>query len=380
MNQTEKQSGSLRVLLVEDSSDDEILLIRALRKGGFNPEVNRSETPEEMISALKEQPWDIVIADYYLPRFSAIDALKILREHNRRIPCIVVSGKIGEENAAGVMRSGAHDYVSKSNLARLAPAVRRELEETELREEHENVKHKLTRTEEKMERQQQREREVRLLSQIVSGVAHEVRNPLNAITALMESFLAEVGEEERFEPYRHYFGQQVDRLSSLMQDLLELGRPIDPASFQTISLTKLCRDTAEVWKHVESERANRDLFVECEEGIEVAGDFTRLQNTVSNLLDNAAQHSPSNAPLSLRLKKHNGEARIEIVDRGTGIKEDHLSRIFDPFFTTRKGGVGLGLGIVRHTIESHDGTVEMVNNEPGPGAMAIIRLPLKSES
>lgn len=369
----------VRVLLIEDNPDDEILITRALRKGGFSPEVRRAQMPEELLEAISIGHWDIVISDYYLPRFSALDALRILQEHQVPTPCIVVSGKIGEENAAAVMRSGAHDYVNKSNLARLAPAVRRELEESGLRQEHETVKEKLHQSEAEVERQRQKEREIRLLSQIVSGVAHEVRNPLNAITALMESFLAEVGDEQKFEPYRHYFAQQVDRLSSLMQDLLELGRPIDHESLKPLDLCRLCKETAEVWSHVHAE-SPRELVVNCESDLIVQGDSNRLQNTVSNLLENASQHSPANTPLALRAYREGNQGIIEVTDRGSGVKEDHLPRIFDPFFTTRKGGVGLGLGIVRHTIESHDGTVEMVNNEPGPGATVIIRLPLKSKS
>lgn len=124
----------LRVLLVEDVPDDAELVLRILRKGGYDPVHRRVETAEELTDAL-EDDWDIVIADHALPGFSGEDALAMVREVHADLPFILVSGTIGEDVAVAAMKAGAHDYVLKQNLARLVPAIDRELREAAIRRE-----------------------------------------------------------------------------------------------------------------------------------------------------------------------------------------------------------------------------------------------------
>ncbi|MEK6607976.1 MAG: hybrid sensor histidine kinase/response regulator [Myxococcota bacterium] len=121
----------LRVLIVEDSEDDCALVVRELRRGGYELTVERVETPEAMSAALERQRWDLVIADHALPRFSGPAALALLQKHGLDLPFIIVSGSIGEETAVATMRAGAHDYILKDNLGRLAAAVPRELRDAE---------------------------------------------------------------------------------------------------------------------------------------------------------------------------------------------------------------------------------------------------------
>jgi sigma-B regulation protein RsbU (phosphoserine phosphatase) len=123
----------LRLLIVDDSGDDALLLERELAKNGYDLYSERVDTPEAMQSALAAKDWDIIIADYVMPRFSGLDALRLLKEGKFDIPFIIVSGKIGEETAVEAMRAGAQDYIMKWNLARLAPAVAREIAEAENR-------------------------------------------------------------------------------------------------------------------------------------------------------------------------------------------------------------------------------------------------------
>jgi diguanylate cyclase (GGDEF)-like protein len=118
----------LRLLIVEDTQDDALLLVRNLRKGGFLPEWQRVETAEALRAALAAGNWDFVISDYTLPEFDGLQALAIVREHDPDLPFIIVSGNFGEEVAVGAMRAGAQDYLLKHDLARLAPAVGRELD------------------------------------------------------------------------------------------------------------------------------------------------------------------------------------------------------------------------------------------------------------
>lgn len=125
----------LRLLLVEDSEDDILLIVRELRRGGYNLVYERVDTDAAMSAALGEQQWDIVIADYAMPQFSGIAALQLLKGKGLDLPFIIVSGTIGEDVAVAAMKAGAHDYLQKDNLARLVPAVDRELREAKVRRE-----------------------------------------------------------------------------------------------------------------------------------------------------------------------------------------------------------------------------------------------------
>ena len=126
---------SRRILIVEDSADDAELEVRLLRRGGCNLTYQRVDTPQAMLAALDGGHWDLVIADYSMPHFSGLDALKMLRDRGLDLPLILVSGAVGEEVAVEAMRCGADDYVLKSNLARLPLAVERELRDSEVRVE-----------------------------------------------------------------------------------------------------------------------------------------------------------------------------------------------------------------------------------------------------
>jgi sigma-B regulation protein RsbU (phosphoserine phosphatase) len=118
----------LRILMVEDSEDDVLLTVRALKNGGYAPVYERVETAEAMRKALREKTWDVILCDYQMPKFNGLDAIVLLQETGIDLPLIIVSGAIGEETAADCMRSGAHDYVTKGNLSRLVPAIERELQ------------------------------------------------------------------------------------------------------------------------------------------------------------------------------------------------------------------------------------------------------------
>ena len=128
-------SKRLRVLMVEDSENDALLLLRGLSRGGFEPEFERVETSEAMAAALTGRPWDIIISDYAMPHFSGLAALKVLKQSGLDLPFILVSGTIGEDVAVQAMKAGAQDYVMKGNLQRLTTAIERELREVEVRRE-----------------------------------------------------------------------------------------------------------------------------------------------------------------------------------------------------------------------------------------------------
>ena len=126
-------STPLRVLIVEDQEDDAALMLRELRRAQFEPEYERVETEQELSAALEKGGWEVVLSDHGLPKFNSLQALSMLHESGLDLPFIIVSGSIGEDLAVAAMKSGAHDYIMKNNLARLGPAVERELREAEVR-------------------------------------------------------------------------------------------------------------------------------------------------------------------------------------------------------------------------------------------------------
>jgi PAS domain S-box-containing protein/putative nucleotidyltransferase with HDIG domain len=124
----------LRVLMVEDSEDDAVLLLRTLKRSGYEPAAHRVQSADEMALSLADGTWDIIFCDYHMPGFSGLDAIALLQMMALDIPLIVVSGAIGEETALDCIHRGASDYIMKGNLARLGLAVERTLEKKDMRD------------------------------------------------------------------------------------------------------------------------------------------------------------------------------------------------------------------------------------------------------
>jgi PAS domain S-box-containing protein len=154
-------SQSLHVLIVEDSEDDTLLLLRELRRGGYDPSYERVENAEAMKAALARQSWDIILSDFTMPHFSAPAALSVLQESKLDLPFIIVSGTVGEDVAVAAMKAGAHDYLIKDKLARLTPSIERELREARVRREHRQAEAETRR----------RNRELALLNQVIAASA-----------------------------------------------------------------------------------------------------------------------------------------------------------------------------------------------------------------
>ncbi len=161
----------LKLLIAEDSEDDLLLLLRALRKGNYDVTYLHIQSADELKKALVEEEWDAIISDYSMPSFTGIEALEIVRQLDYNLPFIIVSGAIGEEIAVSAMRNGAYDYMMKDNLTRLVPSLQRSLQEATLHNE-----------------QQQREREVQAIATIATAL-RQLDSPENMILALHDEIL-----------------------------------------------------------------------------------------------------------------------------------------------------------------------------------------------
>jgi len=143
-------SKPLRLLQIEDSESDADMILRLLMQAGFEVFSQRVEDAAGLRHALEDPSWDLIIADYHLPGFDAPGALRILQECGRDLPCIVVSGMMGEDTAVEMMKSGAHDYLTKNNLTRLVPAVERELVDAARRRESRRAQEELRASEDRL--------------------------------------------------------------------------------------------------------------------------------------------------------------------------------------------------------------------------------------
>ncbi|MFO7972309.1 MAG: PAS domain S-box protein [Desulfobacterales bacterium] len=139
----------VRLLIVDDSEDDGLLLVRNLKNGGFSPSYEQVDTAEAMSKALDKQTWDVILCDNSMPSFDAATALKLYKDKRLDLPFIIVSGTIADETAVAAMKAGAHDYIMKENLARLSSAVDRELREAKNRQERRITEIQLRKSEEK---------------------------------------------------------------------------------------------------------------------------------------------------------------------------------------------------------------------------------------
>ncbi len=143
---------ALHALMVEDNENDLRMMVRALTQGGYEVTYLQVEDDPALRRALLEEVWDVAFIDFNLPRFSALDALKVLKAMNVDIPRIVVSGTMGEDSAVEVMRSGAHDFITKGNLSRLIPVLQRELADSLERRAHGRSQEALRQSEEQFKR------------------------------------------------------------------------------------------------------------------------------------------------------------------------------------------------------------------------------------
>ncbi len=164
---------NLKLLVVEDSEDDLLLMVREIKRGGYEVDYTRVESEDEMRTQLAAADWDLIIADYTLPRFSGLAALNVLRDTDLDIPLVIVSGTITDETAVAAMRAGARDYLMKGNLRRLAPVVEREVAERRERAERRKTAEDLRR---------RKEEELRLRQESEAASKRFLRDTVYAVT------------------------------------------------------------------------------------------------------------------------------------------------------------------------------------------------------
>jgi two-component system, cell cycle sensor histidine kinase and response regulator CckA len=371
-------STPLSVLMVEDSDEDTELVIRELRRGGYDVSFERVDTPLAMTATLENRAWDVVICDFSIPHFGGADALRLLRGRNPDTPFIYVSGTTGEETVVTALKQGAHDYVMKGSLKRLLPAIQRELKEAEQRCENAQL-----------ERRRRHQERFEAIGRLAGGIAHDFNNLIGAILGW-----AELGQDEarngsalqdRFRQIRN----QAESAAGLTTQLLAFARR---QVLQTVTL--------DVNKSISEMRSF--LASGMEENIEfkiildphldvIQGDASQIGQITMNLCINARDAMPRggrliiethNVELDKEFCHRNSDGRpgryvmLVVSDTGIGMDPGTVDCLFEPFFTTKDLGKGTGLGLatVYGIVKQHDGFLN-VCSEVGKGTTFRVYFP-----
>jgi signal transduction histidine kinase len=213
------------------------LIVRHLESGGYHVDATRVETAAGLRAALASPAFDAVIADYHLPQFDGPTALAIVRESGRDVPFPVVSGTIGEERAAAMMRAGANDYVMKTNLMRLTPAVEREIRDALARRELRLAEAEKQRIEGQFRQAQKMES----IGRLAGTVAHDFNNILTVITGYAEFGLSELTPQDKWYEAFAQINDAAKRAAELVHSLLAFSRP-QPAAPRAVVLNELLRN------------------------------------------------------------------------------------------------------------------------------------------
>ncbi len=371
----------LRILVVEDCEDDYDLLILKLRGAGYDARATRVETLSEISAALPQTQWQMVFSDYDLPGFDGLRVLQMVRAHDPEMPFFLVSGVVDEEQAVIAMKAGAQDYFFKGKLARLGPAVARELSELDARSKRREAETALDR-----DRNLLRHDRIRF----VDVMSHEFRTPLNIIN-VAAGILARYGERMDAATRKERTAEIQDAVARitrmidkvLLTSRLELQRwdlraeTFDPCAWLDQFLMQNFSD-AMSRKRLEVRSSNMPPLV--------AIDPRVVELALQNILSNALKYSSPESPVELGMCGcREGQVRFTVRDHGIGIPESDLASVADSFYRGSNvgdvPGTGLGLTIVKGCMDVHDGRLGIVSS-PGQGTTVTLTLPdwLKSKA
>ncbi len=375
----------LRVLIADDSENDAFLLLRVLRKAGYEPTHERVSNAPMMKTALQKQVWDIVISDYEMPGFGGFEALKVLKESGQDLPFILVSAVVSEETAVAAMKAGAHDYIMKRKLARLVPAIERELQEAQSRQARRTAEEALQQSEQQLRQAQKLE----AIARLAAGVAHDFNNILTAISGHSELLLRqlELGDSRRKN------AEQIEKCAymaaALTRQLLTFSRKqvIEP---RLLELNALVGNIERMLTRLIGEDIEFRTELDPTVG-RIKADPGQIEQVIMNLAVNARDALPNGGKLTITTgsvlldegRRKNFPAlipgkhvRLSVSDTGTGMTEQVKAHLFEPFFTTKPAGKGTGLGLATcfGIVRQSAGHIEVLS-ELGKGTTFNIYFP-----
>ena len=357
----------LNVLLVEDNSADAELVLREMRRDGFEVTNRIVQTAGEFRREVRAHPPDLVLADYNLGQWRGLEALDILRQEGLDIPLILVSGALGDVTAVECIKGGATDYVLKDSLARLPISVRRALQEKRLREEKKAAQAALARKVEELAHSNQE------LEQFAYVASHDLQEPLRMVAAytqlLSERYRGKL--DSQADKYIAYAVEGAVRMQGLIQDLLAFSR----AGRSGLETKNIACDTvvAGVLQNLQAAIAESDAVVLHDPLPIVTGNAVQLQQVFQNLIGNGIKFRGQDAPLiRIEAQPQGTDWLFSIQDNGIGIPPGEAAGVFTIFrrLHTRAEypGNGIGLAICKKIIEQHGGKI-WVAAHSGPGTV-----------
>ena len=211
------------------------------------------------------------------------------------------------------------------------------------------------------------------IGKAVSEVAHDMKTPLTIIGGFATLVSKKLSSEDPNQKRLGLVMQETERLDSMVKQMLDFGHPLELQTAKT-SLNELLIETTEIAEPL-SRNSAVDLRVDLEPSLPpLPLDSPRIKQVLLNLITNAVEASPAGECVLIRTVLESHAVALEVVDHGLGITEEHRQRVFDPFFSTKKGGTGLGLGIVKKIVEAHGGDVSFQSN-PEKGATFRVHFP-----
>ena len=375
---TEGGGIPLCILLIEDSEEDAIIILRELKQGGYDVDFERVDSLEALQVSLANRRWDLVLSDFSMPRLSGTDALKLVRSTGSDAPFIFISGIMGEDKAVAALKDGAQDYLVKGNLRRLVPAIQRELQEVEEHRQRgrlENHVHQLQKFE--------------AIGRLAGGVAHDFNNLLCIILGQTEMLL----ERSRDVGITHGLEMILEAAkggAGLTRQLLAFGRR-QVLETKVLNLNTILIDLEKLLRRVIGEGIELEFRTESKLRT-VEADPGQLERVVMNLAINARDAMPGGGKFTITTAnvyledeafadyrvavKPGPYVRMIVSDTGCGMDEQTRSRIFEPFFTTKEQDKGTGLGLATvYGIVKQSGGYIWVYSELGQGTTFVIYLP-----
>ncbi|MER8444688.1 ATP-binding protein [Mesorhizobium sp. M1066] len=376
-------TSACRILLLEDNTSDAELIQEVLQAEHFDCEITRVQTRVEFITALEGNKIDLILADYKLPSFDGLSALKLALSAVPDLPFIFVSGTLGEEVAIEALKIGATDYVLKMRLSRLVPSVRRAMREA--REKAERIK-----AEEALHAAQAELAHVNRITTmglLTASIAHEVNQPIAAAVTNADAALVWLGRDPPdLEEVRQALvsikrdanraGNVIGRIRALIRNVPPVHGQLDinEAILEVIALAR-----GEVAKNRVSVKTQLtdDLPT-------VQGDRVRLQQLILNLIVNAMEamddvSEEARALLVSTSKTGPSDVIVAVRDTGPGLPVEGFDRIFEAFYTTKPTGMGIGLSVCKSIVEAHGGRLWAMPNTPR-GAVFQFTLPAQHDS
>jgi two-component system cell cycle sensor histidine kinase/response regulator CckA len=343
----------LRLLLLEDQEDDEILVLRELKRCGYAVTHTRVQTARDMRRELDSGTWDAIISDYSMPEFSAPTALEVLRESRVDLPFIICSGTIGEETAVSALRAGAHDFMLKSQLSRLGPAIEREMRDAAVRKAQRESNEEVKRLEEQVRQSQKME----AIGRLAGGVAHDFNNILTAILSTADLALEEPNLNEQLRKDLETIRESGNRGAAITRQLLTFSRKqvVQP---EPLDLNAVVINMAPMLERLLRPGVTLELSAAGTGAIEA--DLTQIEQVLLNLVANANDAMPDGGVITVttsdidtyaaasndgRVLPPGNYAVLRVRDTGMGMDEATAAHIFEPFFTTKDHGKGTGLGL-----------------------------------